>query len=357
MRDYLSLPVCISLSIKVVAGPVAGSPGRVGSHIAIQSVQFVRATSQEESDPMTTRLAVRLTQRNLKFPLQAVSRLTFMLVFALAMAGTAVAQAVPPQVGPYGFVVNTASSNNPCVQGGSGILGVINFDGVGGITGSYTLELGTGGQCGGPQQPVTVPGNLTGTYVANPDGLTWTTTLDLHVVTGNFDEHVIGTFVMVVSGQGRGLQLALTGCTGFLCDLSENVVSAIGEVQSGGSTKTISKGFLTGSYGMQSTKNVPSPQTSVEVWTFYPNGTVTLSGTAVAPGPTVVCTGNSAGCGLQGTYSVNPDGTGTITIPPPPGGQNTKTFVFVVTNGHSGLLALQTNRAGDGVLYEVGQLQ
>jgi hypothetical protein len=157
---------------------------------------------------------------------------------------------------------------------------------------------------------------------------------------------------MVVNGQGRGLQLALTGCTGFLCDLSENVVSGIGEVQSGGSTKTISKGFLTGSYGMQSTKNVPSPLTSVEVWTFHPNGTVTLSGTFVATGLNVVSQT------LTGTYTVDPtDGTGTITIPPPPGGQNYKTFVFVITNGHSGILALQTNRAGYGVLYEVGQLQ
>jgi hypothetical protein len=312
---------------------------------------------------MTILRLVLPIQRNLKFPSQAVSRLAFMLVLALAMAGTAVAQAVPPQAGPYGFVLNTASSNNPCVQGGSGILGVLNFDGVGGITGSYTLELGTGGQCGGPQQPVTVgPEALTGTYVANPDGLTWTTTLNLHVVTGNFDQWVKGTFVMVVNGQGRGLQLALTGCTGFLCDLSENVVSGIGEVQSGGSTKTISKGFLTGSYGMQSTKNVPSPQTSVEVWTFYPNGTVTLSGTAVAPAADPVNYPNvpkvQSGT-YQGTYTLNPDvpGTGLITIPPPPGGQNTRTFVFVVTNGHSGLLALQTNRAGDGVLYEVGQLQ
>jgi hypothetical protein len=301
-------------------------------------------------------------QRNLKVHTHAISRLASILVFALAMADTAVAQAVPPQVGPYGFVLNTASSNNPCVQGGVGILGVINFDGVGGITGSYTLELGTGGQCGGPQQPVTVTGTnlITGTYVANPDGLTWTTTLTFPVTYGNFHDVVTGTFVMVVNGQGRGLQLALTGCTGFLCDLSENVVSAIGEVQSGGSTKTISKGFLTGSYGMQSTKNVPSPQTTIEVWTFYPNGTVTLSGTAVAPAADPVNYPNvpkvQSGT-YQGTYTVNPDGTGLITIPPPPGGQNTKTFVFVVTNGHTGLLALQTNRAGDGVLYEVGQLQ
>ena len=303
-------------------------------------------------------------QSSLQFHAQAVSRMAFLLVLTFALVCTAAAQAtlVPPQVGPYGFVLNTASTV-PLSQGGAGILGVINFDGAGGITGTYTLELGTGGQ-GGPQEPVTVTGSLHGTYVPNipddPSGLTWKTILNLDVVTANLDVEVTGTFAMVVNNQGRSLQLALTGCSGFICDLTGNVVSAIGEVQSGGSVKTIQKGFLTGSYGMQSTKNVPSPQTSVEVWTFYPTGTVTLSGIYVAPPADPVNNPNVPKVmpgTLQGTYTVNPDGTGTITIPPPPGGQNTKTFVFVVTNGHSGLLALQTNRAGNGVLYEVGQLQ
>ena len=57
------------------------------------------------------------------------------------------------------------------------------------------------------------------------------------------------------------------------------------------------------------------------------------------------------------SHHVNPDGTGTITIPPPPGLLRGKTYVFVITNGHSGLLVLQTNRAGDGVLYGTGQIQ
>jgi hypothetical protein len=61
--------------------------------------------------------------------------------------------------------------------------------------------------------------------------------------------------------------------------------------------------------------------------------------------------------GIQfGTYSVNPDGTGTITIPPQ-NGEGQKTWVFVISNGHAGLLVLQRNRAGDGVLYGTGSHQ
>ena len=41
----------------------------------------------------------------------------------------------------------------------------------------------------------------------------------------------------------------------------------------------------------------------------------------------------------------------------PPGLTRGKTFAFVITNSHAGLLVLQTNRAGDGVLYGVGQFQ
>jgi len=34
-----------------------------------------------------------------------------------------------------------------------------------------------------------------------------------------------------------------------------------------------------------------------------------------------------------------------------------QTWAFVITSGHSGLLALQTNRAGDGTLSGIGRLQ
>jgi hypothetical protein len=304
--------------------------------------------------------------RNLKFLAQAVSRKASILVIALAMAGTAAAQAVlvPPQVGPYGFVINTTSTV-PLSQGGVAVLGVANFDGVGNISGTYTLELGTGGQ-GGPQKPVTVTGSLSGTYFPdpNPDPNTdpnapynWKTIMTLDL--GAFGQ-VTGTFVMVVDNHGRGLQLALSGCVGPICDLTGNVVSGVGQAQFNGAAHPMHAGLLNGSYGMQSTKSSPSPQASVERWTFDGMGGVTMSGAYVGPPTDPVNHPNvpNAGYGtLTGTYTVYADGTGLITIPAVQGVQNHKSFAFVITNSHSGILALQLDRAGDGVLYEVGQIQ
>jgi hypothetical protein len=153
------------------------------------------------------------------------------------------------------------------------------------------------------------------------------------------------------ANRGRSLQVAVTSCSGSFCDLTETVISGVAEVEFNGPPHPIRKGFLTGSYGLQSTKSSPTPQTSVEVWTFDGAGNVSLSGTFVVPGPSVGIDTRS------GTYTVNPDGTGTITIPPQQPGGNVQTFVFVITNGHSGLLVLQTNRAGDGVEYLTGRHQ
>jgi hypothetical protein len=74
---------------------------------------------------------------------------------------------------------------------------------------------------------------------------------------------------------------------------------------------------------------------------------VGLSGTSGKPN---IFTGSNSG-----TYSSNPDGSGAITLAAPNG--NTQTFVFVVTDGGSGLLLLQTNRAGNGVSFGTGRRQ
>lgn len=286
-------------------------------------------------------------QSNLKFHAQAVSRLASilvfaLLVFALAITGTAAAQ-VAPQVGPYGFVLN-ATFSDPSTHGGAGLLGVMNFDGAGNVSGPYALELGSGGA--NPQQSIT--GQFTGTYYANADGVTWTVSIDL-------DAGVNLTLTTVLNNRGRGLELALTGCTGPICDLTGTVVSGVGRAEFNGAAHPIHQGFLTGSYGLQSTKSSPTPQTSVEVWTFGGAGNVTLSGTVVEPG--LVAGSDYPGPARQGTYTVNLNGTGTITIPPKVPGGNAHTYAFVITSGHSGLLVLQTHRAGDGVEYLTGQRQ
>lgn len=273
---------------------------------------------------------------NVKFPARSFSRLAFLLVLALVVTGTAAAQTLP--VGPYGFVLN-ATFSDPSTQGGAAMLGLMNFDGAGNLNGPYDLELGSGGT----GQQASVTGNFTGTYSSNPDGTgTISTILDIGVN---------ATFAMVINNHGRSLELVLTSCVGPICDLSGSVFSGVAEVEFTGLVHPVHQGFLNGSYGLQFTKSSPTPQVGLEVWTFDGAGNVSITGTFVVPGPTV-------GSGtLVGTYSVNRDGTGTITIPPHAGSLRGQTYVFVIAEGHSELLVLQTNRAGDGVNYGTGRIQ
>jgi hypothetical protein len=279
----------------------------------------------------------------MKFHAMSFSRLaSILLVLALATAGTVAAQVAPP-VGPYGFVLN-ATFSDPSTHGGGAILGLMNFDGAGIVSGPYTLELGSGG----PNPPAEVTGTLNGTYSSNPDG---TGTMSVTLVdVGNVTIANV-TLAMVIDNHSRTLQLAETGCTGAICDLTGTVVTGIAEIEFTGLVHPIHQGFLNGSYGLQTTKSSPTPATSLYVWTFDGAGNVTLSGTFVGAGPTVV-----SGT-LSGTYSVNPDGTGTITIPPQNGSPGTHQWAFVISEGRSGLLVLQMHRAGDGVMYGSGRHQ
>jgi hypothetical protein len=263
---------------------------------------------------------------------QTFSRLAPALVLTFALMGSSAAQITSP-TGSFGFLLN-ASYSNPSSQGGEAILGEMTFDGVGNMSGSYTLELGSGGAL-----PVTtIAGNLTGTYSSNPDG-TGSITIAL-------DQGIALTLDMVLDDGGHGLQLAVTSCSGS-CDLSGVVISGVGRHKA---MHRKSVASLQGSYGVQFTKASPVPAASLEVASFDGAGNVTLSGTFVGTG------GQAASGAFTGTYSVDPDGTGNINLPRTTG-QGAQTFVFVITDGNSGLVLLQTNRLGDGVLCGTGRLQ
>jgi hypothetical protein len=265
-----------------------------------------------------------------------------LLVLALAVTGAVAAQVAPP-VGPYGFVLN-ATFSNPSTNGGAAILGLMNFDGAGNVSGPYNFELGSGGS--GPKQ--SIAGSFTGTYSSNPDG---TGTISVAL-----DVDINLTLAMVIDNRGRGLQLAVTGCThpaesGRMCSNSGVVISGVGEIEFNAFVHPVHQGFLNGSYGLQFIKSSPTPAASLSVFSFDGAGNVSLSSTFIGADLSV------ASETLFGTYSVNPDGTGTITVPPQPGSLMGQTYVFVIAEGHSGLLVLQTNRAGDGVMYGTGRLQ
>jgi hypothetical protein len=108
-----------------------------------------------------------------------------------------------------------------------------------------------------------------------------------------------------------------------------------------------------GAYGFQAT-NSPAPASSLGVLSFDGAGnasmSVTFVGLAGANGQPNIFTGTSTG-----TYSSNPDGSGALTFTMANG--NMQTYVFVVTDGGSGILFLQTNRSGNGVSFGTARLQ
>ena len=126
------------------------------------------------------------------------------------------------------------------------------------------------------------------------------------------------------------------------------MVSGVGEAEFIGAAHPMHLGSLIGSYAMQSTKSAPQSANKrrsvdlrrygdgVHIW--HSRGTRSSVDEPIPNPP------------LQATYTVNPDGTGTIT-------HNLQTFVFVITNSHSELLVLQTHRLGDGVEYLIGHHQ
>jgi hypothetical protein len=97
-----------------------------------------------------------------------VLTLTLMCSFAYFAPGNSLravsAQSTPPS-GSFGFLINTWLSTGSSDHGAA-VLGVMNFDKAGNVTGPYTFEIGGNST----QAAQTVAGTFTGTYSSNPDG-------------------------------------------------------------------------------------------------------------------------------------------------------------------------------------------
>jgi hypothetical protein len=190
-------------------------------------------------------------------PCRATVFAAALVSFALALTGTVAAETLP--VGAYGFVIN-ATFSDPSTQGGIAILGLMNFNGKGNVSGPYTLEMGSGGS--GPQENIT--GTFTGTYSSNPEG-SGTVSIAL--------EHMDLTLAMVM--ENHGLQLVVTDCVGSFCTLGGAVMSGIGIAEFVGSPVTATKQSLNGSYGLQSTKSSPTPKQASKCGLSMASGTST----------------------------------------------------------------------------------
>lgn len=97
-----------------------------------------------------------------------------------------------PLSGSFGFLID-GSSQPTSSNNGLAILGVMNLDGAGGVTGTYTFALGA--DSSNPAQ--TAAGTLTGTYSTNPDGA-GSLTISADTLTL--------TFAMVIGDGGQSLQ-------------------------------------------------------------------------------------------------------------------------------------------------------
>lgn len=247
----------------------------------------------------------------------------------VAGSGPAVTSVAP--TGSFGFLLN-ASYIDPSNYNGAAMLGVMNFDGAGNVTGSYTLHGGATGP--GPDQAAqTRTGTFTGSYSSNPDG-----TGSVTIFT---DVGASQTFAMVITDGGQGLQLVSTNCS-----------SGCGQTLFSGAARAAHPGSLKGSYGFQA-NNSPGPGATVGVISFDGAGNATASFSSVGVGNGGSQPSVSSGT-ATGTYSINPDGSGTIHLT---NASDQFTFAIVVTDGGSELLMLVTNDPGSGVSFGPARLQ
>ena|SRR5258707_13223890 len=129
---------------------------------------------------------------------------------------------------------------------------------------------------------------------------------------------------------------------------------------------TVNSGFarvakaasLNGSYGFQFT-STPAPTGNIGAMKFDGAGNVAMSFTSAGAGKDDMSGQAPVSSGtLTGTYSNNPDGSGTINFPPAPGQSANSTYAFVITDGGSGLLLLRTDGTpGPNVSFGTARLQ
>jgi hypothetical protein len=195
---------------------------------------------------------------------------------------------------------------------------VLNFDGAGNISGSYTLV----------SKNPTATGLLTGTYSTNPDG---SNTVNL-----TFDVGATATLALAVTDGGTGLQFLVTGGT---LPKPGQVITGTGRIQSApGTTLAGSYGYLLNQW--PDANNPPAATVGV----FSLDGAGNLTGTYTAIGNTGPLPSLSGM--LTGTYATNPDGTGRITIKLDIGIAITQ--AIVVIDGGLGIQMLQTSTTGGG---------
>jgi hypothetical protein len=239
---------------------------------------------------------------------------------------------VTSPMGSYGILLNEWPSSNTGNDKTSGLLGVLNFDGAGNVTATYTKV----------NLDFTVKtGRATGTYSPNPDG---SNTVNL-----TFDDGSVWTLAAVVTDGGSGLQFLVTG--GDPMNTFKGNPNPAQVISGTGRTLSTQGTLAAGAYGYliigwPDARN--KPDNLFGIINFDGAGNLNGSYTLVNGRPAAV-----PGT-LSGTYSVSSDGTGSMTLNLDLG--LSATFAIVVTDGGSGILMLESD-GGNQVTSGTARMQ
>ena len=172
-------------------------------------------------------------------------RLVYILLPILTLMNNVASAQVTSPSGAYGFQASLWT-NDPADNNGTALLGVMNFDGAGNLSGTYTFQDGAHPR----RLQQTVTGTFTGTYSGNPDG-TGTMTVE-------FDGGFSLTFATVLTEGGKGMQFVSTSGGGKADNLGGGFIPMQGPFNM--LTGTLPAGlFLNGASGNVTLTASPSP--------------------------------------------------------------------------------------------------
>ena len=257
--------------------------------------------------------------------------LIFMMI-ALALSAQAATFSKASLKGSYGFLINRWTANGNTNQ--FAVVGVMTFDGAGNVTASGT-EIKGG---------VFQAGVLGGTYTVNSNG-----TGAINFTTGENPPQFAIALNSTAAGVAHSVQLLVTG------DNDNEVVSGTALLQSA-SAESYSVASLKGNFALQ-----------FNTWTADVNeaqngavGVISLDGKGNLKGSaTSMYLGVPYPTNITGTYIVNSDGTGSMSLTCGSSGNCQSAFALssVAAGQAKGLQFLQTNTTGNIVITGIALKQ
>jgi len=243
------------------------------------------------------------------------------LAIAIALPAQAATFSNASLKGTYSFLNNLTTANVGTNQ--FAMVGVLAFDGAGNVSGSFTSISSTTSQTG----------TVAGTYTVMSNG---TGTMTITFTPGS-TAHFAITLNSTAAGVAHGVQLLQT-------DDTKNEILSGTAVQQATAPASYSKASLKGTLAFQYNPRTADASLSedggVGIFTF--DGKGGLKGSV-----TIIFGGGPFGGPFTATYTVNPDGSGTITGVGGHGLQIAFALNTVTAGQAKGLQFLDTNN-GDG---------